>query len=180
MESPLWLIEKTDSSLYLVNATKKPKRADYSRVLRVPNDMLNEDARWLQIEQVDVEGSMVDTITINAAEKIIQQDADAAQAMVKATAKAHEELVSKKIKRQQFGVRVKAEVAVLNDSKGWTTEQTVAYMQNSIVRQLDALATAGALDSLKTTMQAADLSDFYDAAEKQSIIDLIQNYIDTE
>lgn len=176
MEKKKYVVQLADNSIHVINTTQKPMGPSYTKVLDLPLDMYSEDERWLQIELVD----LVDTVTINQAEKTTQQDLDNQAAIDKAAADAEEAKVSKMMSRLDFGRRLRAEIAVLNVEKGWTTAQVQAYMSNRVVQSIDALLNAGALNSALDAITFNSLDAFYTAAEKQTFIDKINGYIANE
>lgn len=63
---------------FSVFAKPKPTNPNYVKVVVIPDALLGEDDRWLQIEAIDVDGSLVDTVTVDEPLKLIiqQQDLD--------------------------------------------------------------------------------------------------------
>jgi hypothetical protein len=176
-----YLIQKTDLSYFLVIANHKPSAPDYLKVLPVPDDKLNEDSRWLQIEDVqNPDGALIPTVTINEVQKQIELELDAAAELAQANADAHEAKIRKKLARLDFGRRISAEVAVLNDSKALTPPQTRAFLKDPKIKELSDLASSGSIDTLQATLQTTDVSAFFSASEKQYVLDLIAEFLASE
>lgn len=73
-----WLIKLSGTKYVIVESNKKPVQPSYLNVIPLPNEMESEDERWLQIEQIDIDGVMTDVVTVNETLKttIQQQDLD--------------------------------------------------------------------------------------------------------
>jgi hypothetical protein len=177
----VYLVQLLDDSYIKVVSNFKPQSPDYKTVVKVPNNLKNESERWLQIENVDDGfGNLVPTVTINQTEKDIQTQLDAEKELTEANAKAKEQKIQKEIKRFQFALRVKAEIAVINNEKNWSRPQTKAYLNNPKIKELGNILNSGALNTAKEAIFVSDLSEFYTGQEKQYILDLIQDYLDNE
>lgn len=168
------------SQTFSVFSNHKPRNPAYASVVEFPNEMLSEDDRWLQIEQIDVDGVMTDTITIDEALKTSTQAADSATAAQKLLDDAYEADVGKKIARLDFGKRMKAEIAVLNDTKGWNVTQTLTYMSDVNVQTIDGLLSGGAIESARDTILVAPLTAYYTSQEVTDIADKLTNYLTNE
>ena len=79
-----------------------------------------------------------------------------------------------------FGKRIRAEISVLNDEKGWTVAQTLAYMKDPKILGLDALLNAGAIETARDTMLVTDLSAHYTAQEITDIAQKLTDYLANE
>lgn len=88
--------------------------------------------------------------------------------------------ILKKRARLDFGMDIKAEVMVLNESKNWNQATWNAYMQNENVKMLSALLVDGYLQTALNLLNTVDLSLFYDLSEVQTIANKIQNYLAAE
>ena len=83
MANQLYLVEQ-NANLFLVKANHVPNNPDYSKVLTVPDNLLSEDIRWLQIEAIDDgEGNLVDTVTVNRPLKTTIQEQDLVDELAK-------------------------------------------------------------------------------------------------
>lgn len=90
------------------------------------------------------------------------------------------DLIDKKIKRLRFGEEVKAEVAIINDSKSWDASQWNTYMSDVNIGNLSSMLKDGYLQTARDLLANTDLSSYYTSGEKQSIIDLLDNYLVSE
>lgn len=93
---------------------------------------------------------------------------------------AAENEVSKRMRRLQFCQEMKARVAIINNSKAWTIPQFQSYMADPIIQQLSGMLSDGYLDMAKDLIETTDMSAYYTAAEKQSIIDKMDVYLNNE
>lgn len=114
-------------------------------------------------------GFQIDTVTRNA------ELAHAEQARADKAAK--DALLKAKLDRLDFGKRVKAEIAIVNDTKPWDSATFIAYLTNPSVVQISALLGDGALETAMNTMQAADLSEYYTADEVNEFVFMINQYL---
>jgi hypothetical protein len=103
--------------------------------------------------------------------------AKTADETAQAVSEAHEAKISLVLSKQQFGARIKAEIAVINDGKNWTVGQTISYMANVTIKDIDPLLTAGSLASASNLISTSDLSAYYTNAEKTYITDMITAFL---
>jgi len=97
-----------------------------------------------------------------------------------AAQKAQDDLIQKKKARLTFGMQIKAEVAVINDTKSWDVPTWGTYQSNADIQTLSGLLTDGYIETAMNHLSAADVSAFYTAQEKQDIVDKLQAYLDSE
>ena len=109
--------------------------------------------------------------------KIAEYDAKLEAEVVKQN-QANE--IAKKRARLEFGMNLKAEVMVLNENKTWDQITWQNYINNQNIKNLSALLVDGYLQTALNLLQAADLSQFYDASEVQTIANKIQSYLAAE
>lgn len=88
--------------------------------------------------------------------------------------------IAKKKARLEFGMEIKARVAILNDSKSWNASAWSTYQADVGIQQLSALLTDGYIETSKDLLAATDLSAYYTAEEKQGIIDRLVAYLASE
>jgi hypothetical protein len=162
------------SSLKIIGANHFPSSPLYVKVVELPNNMYNEDVRWLQIEQVDG----ADTVTINEALKSSIQIEDAENAAAAADAEQHRAKVIAKKERIDRGIEMKAEIAVLNETKDWTDDEFAAYLSDPRVQQISLLLSNGALQTAKSVIQGVNFSAYYDQSDMDEILAKLQALID--
>lgn len=109
--------------------------------------------------------------------KIAEYDAKLAADQAKQDQAAQ---LQKKRARLDFGMQLKAEVMLINDTKTWDQLTWQNYINNEHIRSLSALLVDGYLQTALNLLQSADLSQFYDASEVQTIANKIQNYLAAE
>lgn len=165
MSTYWWLVELSGGIVRKIGSNKEPKDPAFLKVIPIPDNLKDEEERWLKIES--------NAAALDSAKKTTEQADDAAK-------DAHKALVDAKIRRQEFGKVIHAEVGILNDGLSWTTTQTAAFLADTTIQSLMTLALAGSLATLKESIVAADLTAYYTAPQKQGIVDLIQNYLDSE
>lgn len=175
-----WLVQ-VNGVYYKVGSSIKPIEPSYEKVVEVKDSMLSEDPRWLQIEDIDDgEGNLVPTVTINQPLKSTLQTQDAIDNAAALDAANYEVEVQKKIARLDFGKRMMAEIAVLNDTKAWTVPQTLNYMSDPRVQSISALLSTGAIESARDTIVATDLSSYYSTEDKDGIVLKMTGFLDNE
>lgn len=101
---------------------------------------------------------------------------DAAKLAAKAEADKH----AKYMKRFRFARIIKADIAVLNDTKAWNSTQIQTYLADPDVKQINSLISEISLSTAKTLLESTDLSAYYTTEEKQAIIDKIGAYLLSE
>ena len=156
-----WLEINPDNSYTYLGFTYKsqPTRANFE----LPSQYA-QDAQWLIIS-----GSAPDyTVDVDAAAKALDLGEIAAQ-------EQREENRRKYRSRVSFANDLKADILNINDSKGWNATQVQNYLSNSLIQTLIVLLSNASLASAKHLLQASDLSVYYTDAEKQTIMDDIQN-----
>jgi len=79
-----YLIELADSSLHKIKSSKTPVRADYIKVLKIPNNLENEESGSLKITNVDIDPEFPELGT----EDIVELDAAGQTAVNAANAQA--------------------------------------------------------------------------------------------
>lgn len=150
-------------------------------MLEVTGDILNEDPRWLQVEDIDDgEGNLVPTITIDEAIKTSVQDADAQNEFDQAQSDQLEAAIDQVVARYRFADRIKAHIAILNETKGWSVGQFKAYLKDRDVLEILNQLAAGAFETCVDTLSTADLSKYYTNAEVSDISDKLSNYLANE
>lgn len=141
----------------------------------------NEDIRWLQVEDYDDgSGQLVPTLTINQELKDQIIDQDNAIETQRLADEIHQQKVNKNLQKLEFGKIMKAEVAVINESKGWNVQQTLNLLSNRTVQTIDALLGAGAIETARDTILTSNLSQFYTAEDVSSIVAKINNFLDNQ
>ena len=106
-----------------------------------------------------------------------QLEAQETQAQADAVEEAK---VQKYISRGVFASRVKAEIAKMNDEKGWSAAEVIAYLSDPVIQQIDGLITGISFGSALSLIQSSDLSSYYTPSEIAKIELLLSNYIASE
>ena len=75
-----------------------------------------------------------------------------------ATLKAEADALEAKRQRRLFGEKVIDKIGIINDSKGLTRENILAFMADPGVRAIDALLRSGSINTAKSSIQALDLA----------------------
>jgi len=149
----------------------------------VPKNMVclapdGEEVDWLIIDDVQQEdGSFKKTAIVNQTLKdeiIAQRHADK---LLQAAKEQDQIEVKKRIAILDFGKELKARVALVNNSKGWTDTKFLEYMTNQDIRSLSAMLNDGYLTMAKGLLETANLSAFYTTEEIDNIKTLIDDFI---
>lgn len=172
--------QQSDDAVYKINANFSPTQ--YERVRPVSESLQNEDTRWLQWEQIEVTLPSGDPelqwqVTINQQLKDATILADAEAQSARAVAKAKQAARDIKKKRFAFGLELKAEISVLNDTKNWTLEQFQAFASDPRIQKLSLLLNDGAIETALAFTNTLDLSVYYTTEELNGIKQMMQDFI---
>lgn len=166
---------------YKIGSRNKPYEPRFEKVVEVKPPLDIEDERWLQIEDVADDNSvLVPTVTIDEPLKATIQAQDSADALQKTIDDAFIAQKSAKRKRREFGMDLFDEIQVINDTKGWTVPQVLTFFANSNIQIIKVALETGGLETARDTMLATDLSSFYTTQEISDIAAKLTNYLDNE
>lgn len=145
------------------------------------------DVEAVMINQIEVDENgdpvMETIVNVIGKEAVIDQPAEdiriaavAAQAVVD----AEEAKISQM--QDRFGAvhRIKAKIALVNESKSMDAAQIAAFLSDPVIQNISMLLAEISLGTAKAVLEAADVSAYYTDEEKQSIVDAIQAHLDTE
>lgn len=176
-----WLVKLQNGTYSMIGSSKTPRRSDYVKAVKLPPQLKSEHERWLQIESVEIgPGVFEDQVTVNATEKQIQQDLDSQLEIAAANAQAHEDKLAKKLARLDFGRRLRAELALLIESKQLTSVQSKAILRSHKLIELERYLLNGSFENFIDDLQSVNLSGLFKASEINKLIGLAQEYIDNE
>jgi len=87
--------------------------------------------------------------------------------------------VSDRKKKREFGALISDKIAAINEVKQLSNDQVDAFMNNSIVKNLKEHLMAGNIDTFVSRLTAADVSYFFTASEKKSVVDECNSFLNS-
>lgn len=82
-------------------------------------------------------------------------------------------------KKRSFGEYLIDKISTVNDSKNLSIEQVDAFMSNPLVVSLREHLWAGNITTFISKLQTSDVSAFFTANEKNSVIEECQSFLTT-
>lgn len=87
--------------------------------------------------------------------------------------------ISDRKKKREFGALISDKIAAINEIKSLSHDQVDAFMNNSMVKNLKEHLMAGNIDTFVSRLTAADVSYFFTASEKKSVVDECNSFLNS-
>lgn len=137
-----------------------------------------ERAEWLQIENVEIQTDVFElraTVNQTLKDQIIADEIAQAPIAAAAVFRYEQRKIAKL--RMEFGLEVKAEIALMNGENAWTDEQYNVYLSDRRIQQISLLLNDGAIESARATIAGNDFSAYYTTEQIDAVLALMDDFI---
>jgi hypothetical protein len=80
-------------------------------------------------------------------------------------------------KKRLFGTNLMDQIAVINESKNLTTEETDAFMENALITSLRNHLAAGNIETFADKLGSSNVSDFFSAEQKAMVLAQCEQFL---